>query len=453
MGAESTGSLSEAFARRLAAFRLADVPLDVRRKAELVLLDTIGEMVASASRPQRTTRALSQLFPAAAGQATVVGGGSIGSAMDAAYLNAALAAAGLRDCLHVPTTMHAPAVVAAAVIAVAEPGRTSGADLLAAFILGVEVACRVSDALDPACVYERGFHPTAVCGTFGAAIGAASLLGPGGEEVAAAALGLALQHAGGHGIWLRDASDGMRALSPAIGARNGVTAALVGAAGVANAVQPFDGADGVLMTFSARPRPERLLQAWGERFFVGEMTYKLHASCTYTHAALDALLALHRRHGFAPDAVVAIRVRLPAGALAATTRPALRSCFAPHVLALGLTAGAAAIGDIGAAHDDDPLFRRLVEVVDVTADPDATDGSASVAIALTDGSELREHVTAARGTLANPLTEGEIVAKYDSAVHGALAPSVAAAIRDDILTIARFEDIAPLFGRLRQHNA
>ena len=166
---EPNHDLSSGLLDRVCGFTLDALPAPVVDQAKLVLADTLGEALASSKLSHAPTRILGAFMAqsAGAGKSSLIGQGRGTTVMDTALFNAALAAFGLNDPLHGATTMHASAVAAAAALAAAEHAEASGRRFLEAFILGTEVACRVSAALDPAAVYGRKFHPTGVCGTFG----------------------------------------------------------------------------------------------------------------------------------------------------------------------------------------------------------------------------------------------------------------------------------------------
>src|SRR4029077_2492009 len=109
-------------------------------------------------------------------QATIVGRRERIDALNAAFLNAAGANVFDYCDTHLPTVVHPTAPLAPALLALAELRPVSGAQLLLAFILGFEIECRVGGAVSPG-HYPKGWHITSTCGVFGAAAGAAKLLG------------------------------------------------------------------------------------------------------------------------------------------------------------------------------------------------------------------------------------------------------------------------------------
>src|SRR5262249_26486416 len=170
---------------------------------------------------------------------------------------------------HVGPIVHGPAVVVPTRLAVGEKQRVDGKRLLASIILGVEVAARVSYAFDPVKLYDRGFHPSAICGAFGAAAAAGYLfrLNP---ERQAIALGLAMQQASGLLAWANDHTDHSRPFNPGLAARNGTTAACLARLGFGGPPTPFEGKYDAFTAFSGSSRPEALLNDWGKHFHLPE---------------------------------------------------------------------------------------------------------------------------------------------------------------------------------------
>src|SRR4029453_11583262 len=166
---------------------------------------------------------------------------------------------------HVGAILHGPAVIVPTRLAVGEKVRADGKRVLASIVLGVEVATRVSYAFDPVALYDRGFHPSAVCGAFGAAAAAGYLfrLSP---ERQAVALGLAMEQASGLLALARDPTQQPRPFNPGLAARNGTTAACLARLGFGGPPTPFEGKYDAFTAFSGSAHTDALLDGWGERF-------------------------------------------------------------------------------------------------------------------------------------------------------------------------------------------
>src|SRR4051812_25756924 len=164
---------------RLAQFvtgsRWEDIPPEVRHEGARGLLNVIGCALGGAHDEAMdiAVRVLAPFFGPP--QATVIGRGERPDALNAAFLNAVSANVLEYDDTHLGTVMHPAAPIAPGLFALAGLRQVSGRELLHAFILGVEVSCRVGLGVMPT-HYRRGWHITATCGIFGAAAGCARLL-------------------------------------------------------------------------------------------------------------------------------------------------------------------------------------------------------------------------------------------------------------------------------------
>jgi 2-methylcitrate dehydratase PrpD len=218
--------VSTQLAERLNKFRLREVPGEVAAHTKLILLDTIGAMVAASNRKYSATRILVDFARQLGGrpESSLVGQGFKTSCVNAALVNGTLGYYCDIEPHHVGGILHAPAVVVPTSLAVAEKVGASGARFLEAMLLGVEVTCRVSYAINPTALYNRGFHPSAICGAFGAAAAAGHLFRLSAPKFAVA-LGLAMQQASGLLAWASDQTENSRPFNPGLAARNGTTAA------------------------------------------------------------------------------------------------------------------------------------------------------------------------------------------------------------------------------------
>jgi 2-methylcitrate dehydratase PrpD len=450
-----TAPRTDEFAARIARFRGRDVPPEVWRHARRCLLDTAGAMLVAASPRYPAGRIVVEHVRRVGGtpESTLVGYGRRTSRVGAALANGTLAYACDIEPHHNGAIVHAPAVVVPASLAVGEAEAVSGRRLLAAMVLGIEVACRVSEALDPVALYARGFHPTAVCGAFGAAAAAGHLLrlDPARQ---AAALGLAMQQACGLLAWADDPTEHSRPLNPGFAARNGVTAAALARLGLNGPPAPFDGRYDVFTAFSGAGRPEALGAGWGERFAVAGLAFKRHASCAFTHPGLDALLGLAADARLRPADVERIVLRVPKSGAHMIDGHPLKSHNAQYVLPVALVFGGVTVDDILLDRNRHPEVARLSATMRLHADP-ALDGeyparySSIVEVATRDGRTLTRRVDAARGTPDDPLTDAEVHAKFRAVTANVVPAARAAAIVRTVETIERAPDLRRLASLLR----
>ena len=244
-------------ARFSAAVALPALPSEVVDRARLLVLDLIGNIVRARHEAESTQSLLgaARALGVGAGHAGVFGDPCRWTPAGAAFLNGAFAHSLDFDDSHAAGSLHPGATVVPAAIAAGEMAGASGADVLAGIVAGYEVACRLALALPARAHYERGFHPTATCGAFGAAAAAARVLGLNAAGIEGA-LGIALSQSAGsmqflaNGAWTKRFQVGWAAMA-------GLCAATLAAEGFVAPMRPWKGH----MASCARMRPTRCLNA------------------------------------------------------------------------------------------------------------------------------------------------------------------------------------------------
>lgn len=448
-------SRSAQLAERLASFRLKDVPPEVVAHSKLILLDTLGAMLAASNQKYSATRILTDFARRLGGrpESSLVGQRLKTSCVNAALVNGTLGYYCDIEPHHVGGILHAPAVAVPTSLAVAEKEGATGARFLEAMLLGVEVTCRVSYAINPTALYNRGFHPSAVCGAFGAAAAAGRLFRLSASKFAIA-LGLAMQQACGLLAWASDHTENSRPFNPGLAARNGTTAAYLASLGFGGPPTPFEGKYDAFTAFSGERHPEALLADWGKHYYLPEFAYKLYSSCSFTHPGLDALLSLAREHDLKPADVQEIVLRFPASGAHMIDNNELKSHCAQYILPVGLVFGGVMIDDILQDRMRHPEVARLRARTRMLADPGLDKGwperySSIVEVTTPDGLRLSRRVDHARGTRENPLTPDEIHGKYLKLATTVTSAGHAEQIAEIVQRIDRTPDIARLAGLLR----
>ncbi|QTL05892.1 MmgE/PrpD family protein [Aquabacter sp. L1I39] len=401
---------------RLAAF-VADycyeaIPPAVRHEARRSLLNMFATAFAGACDP-----AIESLWGALAPfcgpqVATQIGRGGRVDAPTAAFLNAAAANVFDFDDTHPGTVIHPTAPVAPALLALAElrpDGRVmSGRDFLAAFILGVEVECRIGNAVSPG-HYARGWHITATCGVFGAAAASGRALGLDALRVRDA-----FGHAAAQACGLVEAL-GTPAKSFGVGnsARNGLISAFAARNGAYGPARPLDGERGFLNLTCDDPRPEDLTMGLGETWELAENTYKPYPSGVVLHPVTDACLALRAAPGFDVSAIAEIVVRGHPLLRQRTDRPHVSTgreaqVSAHHTVAAVLIDGAAGLTQYTTARVCDPAVQALRAKVRMEDDPAMEVEAAVVSLRFADGRTVTEEVAHALGSRGRPLSDADL---------------------------------------------
>ena len=311
----------------------------------------------------------------------------------------------------------------------------------------------MSEALDPRALYARGFHPSAVAGTFGATAAAGCLLRLGGDAWRNA-LGLAALQASGLLSWTSDHTEQSRPLNIGIAARNGVTAASLAALGFGGPAAVFEGKYDIFHAFSGVRRPERLVDDLGRRFAVLGFAIKRYSCCAFLHPGLDALLSLLEAERVAARDIAAIELRFPKSGASVIDNNELRSHSAQYILPVAAVRREITIDDILTDRREDAEIARLSRGVRVVHD-DALDErypdeySSVVSVTLHDGRELRRRVDRAKGTPENPMTADEVVAKYTAMASRACGEARARDIAGLILHLDELDDVRRLGDAIR----
>ena len=295
----------------VAALSYDDIPGEVLARAKLLTLDFLGSTI-RARRDAESTPSLLQMLRALSldgpGGSTVFGDDRGWTPAVAALLNGALGHSLDFDDTHADSSLHPSAPVVPAAFAIGELVGASGREVLTAIVAGYEVCCRLGNALDPTSHYARGFHPTATAGTFGAAAAAAKLFKLPAERIVAA-FGVSGSQAAGslqflvNGAWNKRYQVGAAAM-------NGVIAATLANHDFVGATQSVEGIHGLLVGYTDTPHHDKAIAGLGHVYETLKIGVKPYPSCRYTHAAIDALIAMRREHNLTPDQVKRVEIGL-----------------------------------------------------------------------------------------------------------------------------------------------
>ncbi len=224
----------------------------------------------------------------------------------AALLNGTMAHALDYDDVNLAMPGHPTVAILPAVMALGEARGASGADVMAAFVVGYETACRIGPVLAPAHYEQVGFHATGTVGTFGAAAGCAHLLGL-DEERTLHALGIAATQAAG----LKSLFGTMcKPLHAGKAAQNGLLAAKLAARGFTARPDSLECVQGFARTHSPDFHPEAAFAEPEGGWHIRANLFKYHAACYLTHAGIEAARILRDRPGVAADQIAAITLRV-----------------------------------------------------------------------------------------------------------------------------------------------
>ncbi|MEM5460321.1 MmgE/PrpD family protein [Paraburkholderia phytofirmans] len=396
-----------------------DVPAAVRHEAKRALVNYVAVALAACTDPT-LDKAVRNYRRFSAGQSSsVIGRSERVDMLNAAALNAMSANVFDFDDTHIPTIIHPTAPVAAALFAFAESLADSGPHasamtgeaLLLAFVIGVEVECRIGNAVSPE-HYQRGWHITSTCGVFGAAAAIAKVLGLSAQQIVWA-LGNASAQAGGLVETLGTMS---KSISVGNAARNGLLSALLAADDFSGPDSPLEGERGFLRVTASKPDADALTRELGHEWALLSNTYKPYPCGVVLNPVIDACLDLRRDARWTLNDVE--RVELTGHPLLRerTDRPNVRTgresqVSAQHAVAVTLATGKASLAEFSDSAVTNPALRAFDTRLRFIDDASWPVESAQVVVVLRSGETLSRRIHAARGSLAAPLADVELATK------------------------------------------
>lgn len=427
---EAAQDVTRTLARYIVNSRPADIPGAVTHEAQRALLHWIGCSLGGC-RHEAVDAALAA-FDEFSGPrvSTVLGRSERVDILLAALMNGISAdVLGFSD-THLKTVIHAGGVIGPAVLALAELKQVTGGDFLHAFLLGIEVACRVGLSVYP-WHYARGWHITGTAGTFGAAAAAGKLLGL-DEQRMTWALGIAATQAAG----LREMFGSMcKSLHGGRAAQNGLSAALLAQKGFTSSSHAIEAPRGFANVLGEAPNLAAITTGLGTTFEVLQNTYKPFPCGVVIHPAIDGCVTLKAAHAIDPAAISRIALRVHPLVLElcgrktpATTSEAKLSVY--HSAAAATIAGRMTELEYAPDCVADPAVVALRDRVVATADAAICEDEADVVIECSDGKSLHHHVDYVTGSTRRPMSDADIETKF----RGLAAPVLPAEAIDQLIT-------------------
>jgi len=381
-------------------------------------------------------------------QATVLGRAEKVDMASAALVNGITSHTFDFDDTHLKTIIHPAGPVAAAVLALAERNGCAGRDVIDALVLGIDVACRIGNVMYPD-HYDRGWHITGSTGMLGAAAGCARLLRL-DERQTAMALGIAASQP----IGFREQFGTMtKPFHPGGAARAGLLSALLASRGFTASARALEAPRGFVQVVSDKRAWHEATDELGERFEISFNTYKPFACGIVIHPSIDACVQL-RGHGVTADDVAKIELRVHSLVLELTGRKTpqdgLQGKFSVyHGCAVGLIHGRAGEAEFTDEVVNDPRVVALRNKVHATVDDAIHEDAAQLTAVLKDGRRVDIRVDHAIGSLHNPLSDGQLEAKFESLVAPVLGGARSREITAQWRSTAALPDIRTLTALCR----
>ena len=453
-------SASETIAAFAAELHFTALPAAVVDKVKLHVLDLLGVALAAASMDFAAG-----VIGVAGGmggppESTVIGGRTRLSAPSAALVNGTLAHGLDYDDTHAESVVHVSAAAVPAALAAGEAAHGDGRNFLTALTLGMEVSVRLG-LVAPGAFHDHGFHPTGVCGAFGAALIAGKLAGLSARQLTDA-LGIAGSQASGLMEFLTDGTS-VKRLHPGWAAHAGLIASRLAAAGMTGPCGVLDGRFGMYRSHlgDGQWNLAALTSELGTRWHLLDISLKPYPCCHMNHAFIDCVAALQAQHGLTTDAIEQVECFIHPREVPVVCEPLATKQLPqndydakfslPYAVASQVVRGHVAVDDFTTVAISEPavlaVARRVVYREDDSNDyPRYFPGW--MRVRLCDGRVLEHREPINRGHAERPLSENTVRDKFRRNAALAITAQAADALVEAVASIERAPDLSQLAAPL-----
>jgi len=415
---EAARGVTRALAEFVVAVHYESIPDAVRHEAARSLVNWVGCALGGAHH-ETLNAALAALLPfAGPPQAGLIGRRERLDAPTAALLNGMSAHVLDFDDTHLRTLLHA-------------------------FIVGVDVECRIANAIYPTHIEQ--WYITGTAGVFGAAAAVGHVLG-----LDAAGIARAFGIAGTQAAGLREMAGTMcKSFVHGRAAQNGMLSAFMAQSGFTSSERVIEAPRGFARVLVGDCALEPILDGLGERWEIAFNTYKPHACGVVCHPVIDGCLVLRNDHGVTPDRIAAVAVRVHPLALKLTgiraPRGGLESKWSLyHSAAVVFCDGVAGEEQYTDARVFDKQVAAVRERVTAEADAGLREDEAWIAVTLTDGRRIDIHIEHALGSVDNPMSDRDLERKFIGLAGDTLPAGRAEQLLAQCWAINKLDDAAQL---------
>ena len=429
----------------ITSFKLGSVEPAVQHEAKRTLANLIAVSI-SASQHQ-TAAAIFNLIDEEGGnpRASVITKKSKVNIYQAAFANGYLAHLQDFDDTHFPTVLHPSAPVWPAILAVGQALNSSGAAVLEAGIIGLEIACRAAMSVHP-WHYDMGWHITGTAGVFGAAAGSARLLGL-SENETIQALGLAGTQSAGIRETFGTAGKPMHA---GHAAASGANSALLIKKGFSGPTTIFSGRRGWWTVYSPNGHDsEKLIGRLGEDWELLKNGLKPYANGVVSHPIQDAVIRLREENQLAAEDVISIDLWVNPLVFELMNRPTpmtgLDGKFSfQHCAAAALIDGAGTDEQFTDQRVLDEKIVNIRKLVTASINTEYDEDQAKATITTKQGRVYTVEVEHATGSPANPLSDIDLEKKYQRLTKILLGSSRSHKLYTSVLALDEIPNINEL---------
>jgi 2-methylcitrate dehydratase PrpD len=448
--AETPSALMTAVSNYMSEAGNRALPDAVTEKAKQMILDTFAAMISGSQLPPgRFAIGFARGY---GGEriSTVAGSDIVCGPIEAALVNGILAHSDETDDTHPPSQSHPGCSTVPSALATGEKFGIDGTRFIRAVVLGYDIGTRITETLGKLQYMVQSHRSThAIAGTFGSAAAAGCAASLNARQMRWL-LSYTAQQTSGLAAWQRDTDHIEKAFDfGGMPARNGVTAALLVAAGGTAVDDIFSGADNFFQAFGPINDPATLAEGLGARYEITRTNVKKWTVGAPIQAPLDALEKLLRQYRFQADQVKEVRVRVATDEAKIVDNREIPDICLQHLVAVMLmdkTVSFQSAHDI--ARMKDPAVLRQRSKVRLIGDEELERlmprREAVVEVTLTDGRVVSDRVGDVRGTAENPMTREEIIAKARDLVAPVLGAAKCQSLIDGVFSLESVRNLGQL---------
>jgi 2-methylcitrate dehydratase PrpD len=421
----------------------------VENEAHRTLLNWVGCAIGASRHAtiEAALAAVQELAPPT--QASILGRSERVDMAAAALLNGISSHTFDFDDTHLRTIIHPAGPVTSSALALAEHIGASGRQFVDAMVLGIDVACRVGNAIYPD-HYDRGWHITGSTGMLGAAAACARLLALDAQRTT-----MALGIAASQPIGVREQFGTMtKAFHVGGAARAGLMAALMAKHGYTASMRALEAPRGLMQTFSAKCDWNEIAEQLGTRFEIAFNTYKPFACGIVIHPAIDGCVQLRTAHGLRAEDVERIDLKVHPLVLELTGKAAPRIGLEGKFSVYHACAAAIIFGQAGEHEFSDAAVTRpdviaLRERIKAQTDDAIKEDSVDLSVTCRDGRTINLFVEHAIGSMERPMSDADLRAKFHGLVDPVLGASRAGQIIEQCASVATLGELRALTALAR----
>jgi 2-methylcitrate dehydratase PrpD len=426
------------------------LPDAVVEKTKHMILDTLAAAISGSDLPPGQ---FAIKFARAYGGekiSTVMASNVVCGPIEAALVNGMLAHSDETDDTHPPSQSHPGCAVVPAALAVGEKRNIDGARFMRAVALGYDIGPRFTATLGKL-QYMADTHRSthALASTFGSAAAAACAAGLTAQQMRWL-LSYTAQLASGIATWQRDTEHVEKAFDfGGMGAKNGVTAALLVEAGGTGVDDVLSGADNFFLAFGPKNDPAMVIDKLGERYEIMRTNIKKWTTGSPIQAPLDALEILIKKHRIEPDQAKNILVTVATNEAKIVDNREIPDICLQHMMAVMLMDKTVTFKS---AHDkarmtDATILRHRAKVTLVGSEElerFMPRRAGIVEVTLSDGKKVTERVNDVRGTAENPMPRDEVIAKARDLITPILGAATFDKLVDRVFDLEHLKSVREL---------